>query len=304
MDLLKVSPRHSLGQNFLINDFVVTKIIKKACPESFETVFEVGPGFGALTNSLKDKSKKLILIEFDKKLSQFWKSQNFKVREIDALRFDWKKNLLSRGSKLLVSNLPYQIASRLLVELSILEKSFNRMILMFQKEVAQRILADPGSHKYGFLTVIAQCYWDIHPVVEAGTVDFYPRPKVASQALSFDRKKQINLNQFPQKDFTGRTGLFYENLLSRKADLLIDKKENLTYSIPVGVLENSLNFSQFVKKAFSNRRKKLISKLKESFDKERLSLIFKNLNLSENVRVENLTPGQFVQLALHLSGHF
>ncbi len=278
MEFLNISPKRSMGQNFLINDSSVSAIIKAAKPESFDRVFEVGPGLGALTNPLREKSKDLILLEFDKKLCHFWNKQGFEVRQVNALCFDWKKELDFSGSKLLVSNPPYQIASRLLVELSILEQSFDRMVLMFQKEVAKRILAGPGTRDYGFLTVIAKSFWNIRFVLEAGTVDFFPKPRVASQVLCFDRKKPTNLKWF--------------------SSLVSQKKRNSITS--VSLEEDFPHFHDFVKKVFMNRRKKLLPKLINYAEKPNLLEIFKKMNLNEKVRVEELTPEQFVKLILQL----
>ena len=267
MKFLKISPKRSLGQNFLINDSIVNTILKVANPEFFEKIFEVGPGLGSLTNPLREKSKNLTLLEFDKKICHFWNKQGFKAKQVNALSFDWKKELNSKGTKLLISNLPYQIASRLLVKLSILEQSFDRMVLMFQKEVAQRILAKPQTHHYGFLTVVAKSFWNIHFVLEAGTVDFFPKPRVASQVLCFDRKKQKNLN------------LIFKNFTSTNSEE---------------------KFHDFVKKSFTGRRKKLLPKLTNYAEKAKLIEIFKKMKLNEGMRAEELTPGQFVELILQI----
>lgn len=280
MKSLKISPKRSLGQNFLINDSIVSSILKAANPGSFEKVFEVGPGLGALTDSLKEKSKNLILLEFDKKLSHFWEKQGLDVKQVNALCFNWKEHLKSGDSKLLVSNLPYQIASRLLVELSTLKQSFNRMVLMFQKEVAQRILADPGTRNYGFLTVMARTFWNTRPILKAGTVDFFPKPGVASQVLCFDRKKQAPSNKALHK-------------------LHVRNMESPANTIPLEFLDPP-RFSEFVKKAFLNRRKKLLPKLTDHAEKIKVLEIFKKMKLDEGVRAENVTPEQFVELALRL----
>ena len=258
MNLLKVSPKRSLGQNFLISEQVVERILKAACPLSFDKVFEIGPGLGALTEPLEKKSRELILVELDKRFCDFWCKQGFGVKQVDALDLDWSEHFKTHESCLLVSNLPYQIASRCVVEFSKLEKSFDRMVLMFQKEVSQRILAKPGTHEYGFLTVVARAFWDIHLVLEAGTVDFFPRPRVASQVLCFDRKKQM-ISQ-----------------------------------------EDAKCFFEVVKQAFISRRKKLFPKLKSYIDKNRLPGILKEMNLSDEVRAENLSPEQFIKLTVKL----
>ena len=223
------------------------------------------------------------------------------MKQVNALRFNWEESLNSRDPKLLVSNLPYQIASRLLVELSILKQSFDRMVLMFQKEVAQRILTDPGTCHYGFLTVIAKTFWNVHRVSEAGTVDFFPKPKVASQVLCFDRKKQISLNKASYKFYNKAIGSIHEDSGPQELELSLPaKKEAFINSFPLERLESSLHFSEFVKKAFLSRRKKLLPKLTDYAQKAKIHEIFKEMKLDERVRAENLTPKQFVELALSL----
>jgi 16S rRNA (adenine1518-N6/adenine1519-N6)-dimethyltransferase len=210
MALLEIEPKRSLGQNFLISDSVVEKIIKAADPKSFDHVFEIGPGLGALTDLLIVDSKKLTLIELDKKFSAYWKDQSITVEEVDALKFPWSNILWSSGKHLLVSNLPYQISSRLTIDLSLQESSFDRMVLMFQKEVAQRIIAEPSTAQYGLLSVVVQIFWNVHTLLEAGAVDFMPKPKVASRVLVFNRKK-INQPLLYSKAFLNFIKLCFEN---------------------------------------------------------------------------------------------
>ncbi|MEM7645833.1 MAG: 16S rRNA (adenine(1518)-N(6)/adenine(1519)-N(6))-dimethyltransferase RsmA [Pseudomonadota bacterium] len=187
MSQLDIVPKRSLGQNFLVSDSVVDKIITEASPEKFDRVFEIGPGLGALTDSLISQSKNLRVVEFDRQFAAFWREKSVEVVEDDALKVPWGDWLKEEGRHLLVSNLPYQISSRLVVELSLLPVSFDRMVLMFQKEVGQRMMAAPGTSDYGLLTVVAQSFWKIRLVVEAGAVDFMPKPNVASRVLIFNR---------------------------------------------------------------------------------------------------------------------
>ncbi len=190
MTALDINPKRSLGQNFLISDAVVDKIMGLAKPDNFDQTFEIGPGLGALTDPLIVRAKNLTLIELDKVFASFWVEKNQKVIEVDALKVFWPDLLNPTKSSLLISNLPYQISSRLVVDLSLLTNSFDRMVLMFQKEVAQRMMAEPSNSQYGLLTVIARSYWDISMGLEAGPVDFFPKPNVASRVLVFNRKKE------------------------------------------------------------------------------------------------------------------
>ncbi len=178
---LNVSAKKSLGQNFLVSDSVINKIIRAVEEQMPEKIIEIGPGCGALTDLLHVKYKNLTLIELDREFAAFWKSQNLNVIEADALRMNWNFD----SSFGLVSNLPYQISSSLVIERSLDALQLKFMILMFQKEVAQRIRAVAQSEHYGMLSVIAQEFWQIETVCDAGSREFKPAPKVSSRVLKF-----------------------------------------------------------------------------------------------------------------------
>jgi len=177
LDELRILSKKSLGQNFLISDSVINKILAAVEDEKPVRVIEVGPGCGALTDLLAEKYKDLTLIELDRILAEFWRSQNFKLIEADALQMRWDFS----AEHLLVSNLPYQISSSLVIDRSLDPIQLKAMILMFQKEVAQRIRAVQQTEHYGMLSVIAQEFWVIGTVCDAGSRDFKPAPKVSSR---------------------------------------------------------------------------------------------------------------------------
>lgn len=178
---LQIIAKKSLGQNFLVSDGVINKILDAVADENPKQVLEIGPGCGALTDLLAEKYKDLTLIELDRHLAEFWRQQNLNVIEGDALRLDWNFG----SAYLLVSNLPYQISSSLVIERSMDENQLQAMVLMFQKEVAQRIRAMPQTEHYGMLSVIAQEFWQITTVCDAGSREFKPAPKVSSRVLKF-----------------------------------------------------------------------------------------------------------------------
>ncbi len=186
MDELSHYTKKALGQNFLVSDTVIGRIIQAVDDEKPEKLLEIGPGLGALTDLLIEKYGRYQLIELDSSLVKFWEGQkNMPVMECDALQADWTKI----DYDVLVSNLPYQISSSIVIDRSIDEKPCRAMVLMFQKEVAQRIRAKHQTEDYGLLTVIAQEFWDISMVSEAGPRDFNPAPRVASRVLKFKRKE-------------------------------------------------------------------------------------------------------------------
>lgn len=175
--------KKSLGQNFLINDGVIAKIFKSLDVSRAETLIEIGPGLGALTDGLRQLEKKLVLIELDQRFAKYWSELGLALIEGDALQINWDQ---FTEPYVLVSNLPYQISSSIVVERSIDTRHLCRqMVFMFQKEVAQRLRASEGSSQFGFLSVLAQTFWHIKTVCDAGPRDFEPAPKIASRVLSF-----------------------------------------------------------------------------------------------------------------------
>jgi 16S rRNA (adenine1518-N6/adenine1519-N6)-dimethyltransferase len=180
--------KKSLGQNFLVSDHVISKILEAAERIPFQALLEIGPGLGALTDGLRELSPAPRLLELDSRLCEYWRGQGLEVLEVDALRWKWE-SLSTEKDVLLVSNLPYQISSSLVIDRCLGPESLRWMILMFQKEVAQRITAPAGDGNYGLLSVMAQLHFDIQKVAEASPRDFQPAPKVASRVLKFTRKE-------------------------------------------------------------------------------------------------------------------
>ena len=181
-----IEPKKSLGQNFLINDHVIDKIIMVAKNSKLDHMVEIGPGVGALTDSLALMKKDFLLLELDSRLAEIWRNKGLKVKEGDALKFDWESLI---EPTLLVSNLPYQISSSLVIERSVKEDPVQEMVLMFQKEVAQRIMSEHSASNYGLLSVVAQSFWKIKKLVDAGPGSFFPPPKIDSRVLTFIKKE-------------------------------------------------------------------------------------------------------------------
>lgn len=188
LDIEKNGPKKSLGQNFLVSDTIIDRIIQKAWSFKTQKMIEIGPGPGSLTFFLKQQKINLTLIELDKNWAEHWRNQSMNVIEKDALQIDWSQ--LSNPETLLVSNLPYQISSSIVIDRCLDDQLLMGMVLMFQKEVAQKIRGRPDSDHYGFLSVMAQSFWSIETVTEAGPKDFWPSPKVASRVLCFTPRSQ------------------------------------------------------------------------------------------------------------------
>lgn len=217
-DALGIEAKKSLGQNFLVSDVVIERIINKAREFGADTLIEVGPGPGALTYFLREMSKNFRVIELDRVLAEYWRTQGLEVIEGDALQLDWHQFYSQPGKKVLVSNLPYQISSSIVIDRCLDgEGGLDHMVLMFQKEVAQRIAATAKTDAYGLLTVIAQTFWKTEKVTEAGPGDFDPPPRVASRVLAFTRKPSVltqpkSFLSFVKAAFAQRRKLLKKNL--------------------------------------------------------------------------------------------
>lgn len=184
--------KKSLGQNFLISDHVIEKIWSQAQAIPYARMIEIGPGLGSLTDGLRQLTQNLMLLELDSRLSEFWKNEGLNVIETDALQWNWS-SLEDEKDILLVSNLPYQISSSLVIDRSLGPNSLRWMVLMFQKEVAQRITASASTPDYGLLSVMAQLHFKIKKVSDASPRDFQPAPKVSSRVLFFERKPALEV---------------------------------------------------------------------------------------------------------------
>ncbi|MBI5234356.1 MAG: ribosomal RNA small subunit methyltransferase A [Deltaproteobacteria bacterium] len=187
--MMEFRPKKRLSQNFLIDKNIARKIVSIADPCKEDVIIEIGPGTGILTHELVNLCKKLICIELDKGLSErlgqrFSHATNIEVITADALKVSFLE--LAKGFDKpfkLVSNLPYHISGPMLAKLLEERKAFSIMVLMFQKELAKRITAGPGSKDYSPLSILTDVYTDasIERIVPARV--FMPVPKVDSAVI-------------------------------------------------------------------------------------------------------------------------
>ncbi len=184
---MSVRAKKRFGQNFLKNIHVIDKILAAADLQIDEQVMEIGPGLGALTDRLLQAEVKLCAVEVDTDLIAMLQERNnprLTVVEGDVLRLNWS-HLLSTTPCKLVANLPYNISSQVLFKVLDHREMFSRMVLMFQKEVGDRLLASAGSRDYGILSVLMQTWYEVRRVAQVGPGSFSPPPKVDSVVLQF-----------------------------------------------------------------------------------------------------------------------
>ena len=197
LELEGIKPNKKLGQNFIFDKNILNKIVSLLDPNSSDLVIEIGPGLGGLTEAMLNSGfKKILLIEKDRKLSNILidiKSRfpkNLDVQFEDALNFDFTS--LNFKNISVISNLPYNVATKILTKLLFEQynsKKFNNLILMFQREVAERIVAKHSTKNYGRLSIISQYLYECSISFNLNPSVFYPKPKVESSIVAFNSKK-------------------------------------------------------------------------------------------------------------------
>ena len=252
-----IKPKKSLGQNFLIDQNILKRIVSLIKIED-KFVLEIGPGTGNLTSYiLKNNPKKLIVVEKDKLLANYLKKKfesRISIINDDILKIDEKK--LYNKKLIVFGNLPYNISTEILAKWIInLENTnfwFNSLILMFQKEVADRILSKFNSSNYGRLTILANWKLEIDKICDVKPGSFFPKPKVDSSLLFFKPKK-----------------IFYQ-------------------------FKNSKNLEKITRIFFNQRRKKIKTPFNILF-KGNVNIL-NNLNIDLNLRPHNLSQDVYYKL--------
>ena len=188
-------PNFKLGQNSLIDTNISRKITKLVQGQLADPIIEIGPGTGSLTNELLKDNYRLRVLEIDKNLAaiteeRFSEIPNIEVITQDAMEYDYSK--LTGPWWILVSNLPYYIGTRLLVKLITEVPVIHRYVVMVQKEVAERITAQPNTKEYGALSVVCSLFTNPKLQFDVSKNCFTPVPKVTSSVVTLQRERLID----------------------------------------------------------------------------------------------------------------
>lgn len=259
----------SLGQNFLIDNKVVEKIIDGSNVNKDDLVIEIGPGLGTLTSFLLEKASKVICVELDKKMIKILEDRfnlynNFELLHADILKVDLnsiikkeKENTNIKQVKI-VANLPYYITTPIIMKLLEEQLDLDSITVMVQKEVADRLIAIPGDKDTGAITYSVYYYATSKAILEVPKDSFIPEPEVTSEVIKLDIRK----------------------------------------TPPVEVKSKKIMF-RIIKCSFMQRRKTLLNSLtnaKVFLNKEEGLKILKKLNLPEDVRAEKLSLQDFANI--------
>jgi 16S rRNA (adenine1518-N6/adenine1519-N6)-dimethyltransferase len=225
--------RKRLGQHFLVSPWVIQKIIQTSEAHPEDTVLEIGPGLGALTKPLSKIVSRLIAIELDESLCQHLKTifadaPHVQIIQADALKIDYEKLGLQKKVKV-IANLPYYVATPILLHLLENRTFFSTMTLMFQKEVAERVVAQPGGKAYGYLSIVCQLWSEIEFCFTVPPEAFNPPPEVDSAVLKFT---VLDEPRFKVKDLNHLLKLIKQAFSQRRKTLRNTLKShlNLIYS--------------------------------------------------------------------------
>lgn len=255
--------KKNYGQNFLIESSIVDKIAKNAITEKPCTVFEIGPGIGALTQFLSNYAENVVSFEIDDRLLPVLKDTlsectNVEIVHTDFLEVDLKKFVdkykREDNDVVIAANLPYYITTPILFKIFESEADITQITVMMQKEVADRFSAVPNTKDYNALSVITQYRCDVKTIMKISKHVFNPKPNVDSAVVQFRFK---------------------------------EKKQ----------LDNESEFFELVKACFKQRRKTILNNYGEYCnDKELAKVNLEKANIAVSARAESLTLDMFIRL--------
>ena len=256
---MKIRPKKSLGQNFLIDNNILNSIADLGEIDTHDTVLEIGPGTGNLTSKLINKNpKKIVAVEKDNNLCSILQKkfeQNKKVSIINKNIMGVDEHKLTTDNMIIFGNLPYNISTQILVKwikLKNLNNVCKKMILMFQKEVADRIIASSNTKDYGRISILSSWRFFSKKIYDIEPDSFYPKPKVKSSVIIFK----------PREDY-----FKFKNV------------NNLEYNTNI---------------FFNQRRKMIKNPLKKIFKNP--SLVCKKIGIDDKLRPQNLSSDIYFRI--------
>lgn len=266
MEKYHIRADKSLGQNFLIDDYVIKGIVEAANVSKDDLIIEIGPGLGTLTKELLEKAGKVICIEIDKRMidilqDRFSMYNNFKLINDDVLKVNLHE--LIKQEKIvntkIVANLPYYITTPIIMKLLEERLDIETITVMIQKEVADRLTVKAGKGDTGAITYAINYYTKPKKILEVANTSFIPAPKVNSSVIQLEILKEPSVK-----------------------------------------VENEENLFALIKIAFMQKRKTLVNSLTNSGkygNKNQIEKILEQLNIDLKIRPENLSLEQFANLS-------
>lgn len=266
LNTYKIQANKSLGQNFLIDDNIIESIIESSKIEKEDLIIEIGPGLGVLTDRLLKKSDNVVVIELDKRMisilkNRFCLNKNLEIINEDVLKVDLEELIKNKKQQnkinkvKIVANLPYYISTPIIMKLLENKLEISEIIVMVQKEVAERLSAKTGEREAGAITYAVEYYAQATKIIDVPKESFIPSPKVESQVIKLEVRENPKIKVEDEKLLFS---IIQKSFMQRRKTLsnaLINNK----------ILEN----------------------------REEVEKMFKTLEIDSNVRGEKLTLEEF-----------
>lgn len=252
----------SLGQNFLLDETVLSDIVDSADISKEDMVIEIGPGVGTLTRELLQKAKKVYAIELDSDLipilsEELKEFNNLELIHKDALKVNFNEIIGDEKSVKVVANLPYYVTTPVICKMITEDYNFKSLTIMIQKEVAERINSEPNCKEYGSLSLLVQYYCDTKIIRKVSPSAFIPQPKVESIVIKLDKLEKPRVK-----------------------------------------VKNEKMFFRIIRDSFNMRRKTLWNAVKElKANKEDLESAFQKAGIDPKRRGETLSIEEFAKLS-------
>jgi 16S rRNA (adenine1518-N6/adenine1519-N6)-dimethyltransferase len=258
--------KKAFGQNFLISERALRAIADATVSSDEDWIVEIGAGLGTLTAQLAERTTagKIIALEYDPDMIKVLRAElghldNVEIQQVDAMRYDLTVPAKERGQRITVcGNLPYHIASQLMFRVVDARRDVKHCVVMIQKEMADRIVASPGTKEYGALGVMLRTYLNVSTVIKVGAGSFLPPPKIDSTV--------IKLTPLPN-------------------------------GAPRAAITDEKRYSEVVHAAFGQRRKTLRNALRAVYEQDRVDAALETTKISGMRRGETLDIAEFAALA-------
>lgn len=273
----ELSVRGIRGQHLLIDENIQRKFVETLNAKQTDTILEIGPGLGAITELLLASGARVIAIEQDPRFVEILKGElasdykNFTLVHSDILKVNLSKFASAKEKLKIAGNIPYYITSAILLYLISYRKIIDSVYLTVQREIADRIFAQPATKTYGRLSLLVRYYCDVRRLFEISRNCFSPKPKVDSTAIELVFRQKLSAQQH------GGSAA--------------------SYGGPAEVDETLL--FNLIKHGFGKRRKNILNAFAEGFGlpKDKLKILLNEAGIPEKTRAEELMLKDFIQLA-------
>ena len=247
--------KKKFGQNFIIDENIIKSIVTKAEVDTDTLVIEIGPGAGSLTSILSESAKNVLCYEVDTTLEEILKENLKNYNNVDIIYGDFlKANVLNDIKKYdykklyVIANLPYYITTPIIMKLINDAIPLDKVVVMVQKEVGDRIKAKPGTKEYGSLTVFLNYYFNVKKIMDVSKHVFMPKPNVDSIVLEFTKNKQIIkvnneqlLFSIIRDSFTQKRKTLKNNLKAYDLDIIEKELKKVGFDLSVRAEQLSLD---------------------------------------------------------------